>query len=136
MLGFPVVFCRSHNKIDKHKFYMPWLIRGYVHVHYDRDVFLWYRVKMLIRLFFLDLQSAVTNVGEIVKTYFDRIRFPKKKKKMCVVCYENKRPVKINCKHNLCVSCLNNIVYLNSNYAFKCPLCSINILGELPGQSQ
>jgi hypothetical protein len=105
-------------------------------VHYDRDAFLWYRIKMLIRLFFLDLQSAVTNVGEIVKTYFDRIRFPKKKKKMCVVCYENKRPVKINCKHNLCVSCLNNIVYLNSNYAFKCPLCSINILGELPGQSR
>jgi hypothetical protein len=43
---------------------------------------------------FLELQPAVTNVGKIVKTYFDRIRFPKKKKKMCVVCYENKRPVK------------------------------------------
>jgi len=139
MLGFPVVFCRSHNTMDSFNFYMPWLIRGCVHVHYERDPFLWHRVKMFIRimlLMFHEIHPAIANVGEVVKTYFDRIRFPKKKKKMCVVCYENKRPVKINCKHNLCASCLNNIVYLSSNYAFKCPMCSVNILGELQEQTQ
>jgi hypothetical protein len=135
MLGFPVVFCRSHNNIYPLKFFMPWLIRGYAHTHYDRDAFLWYRIKMFVRIMFLELQPAITNVGKIVKTYFDRIRFPKKKKKMCVVCYENKRPVKINCKHNLCVSCLNNIVYINSNYAFKCPMCSTILLGEISTES-
>ena len=135
-MGFPVVFCRSHNNMNKSNFYIPWLIKGYVHVNYERDAFLWYRIKMFIRIMFLELQPAITNVGKIVKTYFDRIRFPKKKKKMCVVCYENKRPVRINCKHNLCVSCLNSIVYLNSNYAFKCPMCSMNILGESREQLQ
>ena len=85
----------------------------------------------IMLLMFHEIHPAIANVGEVVKTYFDRIRFPKMKKKMCVVCYENKRPVKINCKHNICVSCLNNIVYLDSNYAFKCPMCSVSILGEL-----
>jgi predicted RNA-binding Zn-ribbon protein involved in translation (DUF1610 family) len=111
---------------------MPWLMRGDTHVVYNRDVFLWYRIKMIIRLFII----GITNVGETVKTYFNRVRFPKKKRKMCVVCYENKRPVKINCKHDVCASCLGRIVFLNSNYAFKCPMCSKNILGESQEQSQ
>jgi hypothetical protein len=69
MMGFPVVFCRSHNNMSQLKFIMPWLIRGYVHTHYDRDVFLWHRVKMFVRIMFLDLQPAITNVGDVVKTY-------------------------------------------------------------------
>ena len=58
------------------------------------------------------------------KKIFHNMRHPLNVSRTCSVCLEKERPVKINCKHALCMSCCAEMVLLKNNYMFKCPLCA------------
>ena len=58
------------------------------------------------------------------KRIFHNLRHPLRVLKTCSVCLEKERPIKINCKHALCLTCCAEMIMIKNNYMFKCPLCA------------
>lgn len=58
------------------------------------------------------------------KKIFQNMRHPLRVIKTCSVCLEKERPIKLKCRHTLCMSCCAEMVLIKNNYMFKCPLCS------------